>query len=270
MKDIYPPNNKRSIRNFNSSVNEDSSQKEDKISGVRSMKMVTGNTVKKEESLENTTIKFDRESTNNHVEQKMSKRWVWWLGGIFAGLATFVVVGFGFSSQFATADLTIKPMKINVEMEESIIVKRDPRAGELGFEIMSVKLGEPRKIKVNVEGEEEVENYASGFVTIHNNFDTNSQDLVATTRFESPEGYIFRIRDKVTVPGMKDGQSGILKVKVYADEPGEDYNISSTRFTVPGFAGSPRFDDFYAVSDSSMEGGMVGVKIGRASGRERV
>ncbi|PJA41720.1 hypothetical protein CO177_00870, partial [Candidatus Wolfebacteria bacterium CG_4_9_14_3_um_filter_37_9] len=49
-----------------------------------------------------------------------------------------------------------------------------------------------------------------------------------------------------------------VKVKVIADKIGAEYNIGPTKFTIPGFKGTPKYDGFYAKSESQMAGGFVG------------
>ena len=93
----------------------------------------------------------------------------------------------------------------------------------------------------------EIERRASGKIIVFNNYSTNSQRLIARTRFETLEGKIYRIRDAVVVPGIsdKDGRKtpGSIEVTVFADEPGEEYNIGYTDFTKnngwPNSTGSP-------------------------------
>jgi hypothetical protein len=104
---------------------------------------------------------------------------------------------------------------------------------------------------------------ARGKITIYNAYNNSSQPLVATTRFETPDGKIFRIIEGVTVPGAKsvDGkiEPASISVDVIADAVGEAYNIGPVeKFTIPGFAGSDRFEGFYASSENSMSGGFVG------------
>lgn len=100
---------------------------------------------------------------------------------------------------------------------------------------------------------------ARGMVTISNAFGTSEQSLVATTRFESPNGKIFRLVKNVTVPGMKeqDGQSvpGTVDAEVVADSSGEEYNLESTTFTIPGLKGSSKYEKITASSSQSFEGG---------------
>jgi hypothetical protein len=87
--------------------------------------------------------------------------------------------------------------------------------------------------------------------------------LVATTRFLSPSGKLFRLDERVTIPGAKIENGKIvpskIEIRVTADEPGEDYNIGSEeRWRIPGFKGDPRYEGFYADSREAMSGGFVG------------
>jgi len=41
-----------------------------------------------------------------------------------------------------------------------------------------------------------------------------------------------------------------------ADQPGEEYNIGPSTFSIPGFAGTPKYTSFYAKSFESMVGGV--------------
>ena len=44
-----------------------------------------------------------------------------------------------------------------------------------------------------------------------------------------------------------------------AENAGKEYNIGPVeRFTLPGFSGSPKYNDFYAKSEKSFKGGFVG------------
>ena len=60
----------------------------------------------------------------------------------------------------------------------------------------------------------------------------------------------------VAVSLKKQGKATAL---VYADSPGSDYNRGSTRFTIPGFKGDPRYDKFYATAES-VTGGASGTE----------
>lgn len=67
-----------------------------------------------------------------------------------------------------------------------------------------------------------------GMMKIVNNRSA-SQALIATTRFQSQNGKIFRIQEKVTVPGNSS-----INAYVIADEIGEDYAELPGKFIIPG------------------------------------
>jgi len=103
---------------------------------------------------------------------------------------------------------------------------------------------------------------AGGTITVYNAYNLQTQNLVATTRFLTPDGKLFRLDKSITVPAakMKDGKiepQGI-DAAITADQPGAEYNIGPVdRWTVPGFTG-PRHEGFYGVSAQPMTGGFVG------------
>ncbi|HDZ85354.1 MAG TPA: hypothetical protein ENH35_02265, partial [Candidatus Moranbacteria bacterium] len=98
-----------------------------------------------------------------------------------------------------------------------------------------------------------------GTIAIYNEHGTSPQPLVATTRFLTPDGKLFRLVKGVTVPGMTevDGKlkPGVIEAEVIADQPGEEYNIGPSDFSIPGLKGSSKYEKFYARSASSMSGG---------------
>jgi len=106
------------------------------------------------------------------------------------------------------------------------------------------------------------EEQAKGTIRVFNAYSTSSQVLVQNTRFISAEGKLFRSLERVMIPGGKyEGGKlapGFLDIKVIAAEAGEDYNISPTTFSIPGFTGTPRYTAIYGKSFSPMEGGFKG------------
>jgi len=99
-----------------------------------------------------------------------------------------------------------------------------------------------------------------GKVKIINKYSSNSQPLMATTRILSTEGKLFRLIEGVTVPGMKDDQLGEIEVKAIADEPGTEYNIGASKFTIEGFKGNPKYEKFEVISEDKMEGGLDNIE----------
>lgn len=129
--------------------------------------------------------------------------------------------------------------------------------GDLPFEIITVEktAGTP----VPAESTETANDPARGEITILN-AQTEAQPLIANTRFETPEGLIYRIQNSISVPGGSAGAPGTLTVTVYADAAGDSYNVGPTTFTVPGLRGSSAFELVTARSEAPMTGGFSGTR----------
>ena len=102
---------------------------------------------------------------------------------------------------------------------------------------------------------------AQGMITIYNDYDSESQPLVATTRFETSDGKIFRLMKSVVVPGTTKAngtvQPGTIDAQVVADAAGTAYNVGPTTFSIPGFkdSGDGKYAKIYAKSTQAMVGG---------------
>jgi hypothetical protein len=86
------------------------------------------------------------------------------------------------------------------------------------------------------------------------------------TRFEASNGKMYRINSSVTVPGLtKTGGKvtpGSVEATVFADQPGDSYNMKLTDlagdFKIPGFKGDVRYYGFYARLKTDISGGFSG------------
>jgi hypothetical protein len=136
--------------------------------------------------------------------------------------------------------------------------------GDLPFEIVTVEktAGTP----VPAESTETANDPASGKIVI-SNAQASPQTLIKNTRFESPNGLIYRIQDSITIPAGSPTSPGTLEVTVYADAGGDTYNIGPATFTVPGLKDSASFDLVTAKSDGPMTGGFSGERasVGQAT-----
>ena len=109
-------------------------------------------------------------------------------------------------------------------------------------------------------GKREKAEKARGTIRVYNAYSTSPQVLLATTRFVSAEGKLFRTPIQVTIAGgyYEKGKlvPGFTDIEVIADQPGPEYNIGPTTFSIPGFAGTPRYTAFYGKSFDPMTGGI--------------
>ena len=102
---------------------------------------------------------------------------------------------------------------------------------------------------------------ASGTITAFNEYGSEPQLLVASTRFLSSNGKIFRTTKDVYIPGANIIDDEIIPssidVEVVANYLGAEYNIGQSDFTIPGFKGTVKYAGFYGKSDTAMSGGSM-------------
>jgi hypothetical protein len=113
---------------------------------------------------------------------------------------------------------------------------------------------------------QQVSEKAQGTITIYNGYSAATQQLVATTRFLTPDGKIFRLVNSVTVPGETNTNGTLapasITAPIVADQAGPDYNVGPVaKLTIPGFASDPgREAGFYGVITASTTGGFIGTR----------
>jgi hypothetical protein len=190
--------------------------------------------------------------------RRYSKKAIW-----LASAGAIVIVLFAFSSLFSGATVRVQPKETSVSAAG--VVFEAQRGVGVGIPYEIVTISQEEGVSVPAEGEEEVEEKASGRIVIYNAFDSSEQRLIKNTRFETEEGLIYRINESVVVPGSvtSNGSTlpGSIEVTVYADEAGEEYNVGLKDFTIPGFkSDSARYATIYARSKTDMTGGFVGTR----------
>lgn len=107
---------------------------------------------------------------------------------------------------------------------------------------------------------------ASGTITVINERGT-AWPLVAFTRFQTEEGYVFRTQEAVTVPRANLDGPGTIDVPVLADEVdaygrviGQKGNIGPSSFVLPGLREESQ-KELYARSSASFTGGTTLVTL---------
>lgn len=203
---------------------------------------------------EETPLRFEYEEP-----VKSSKKVLYISLGIF-----IIALVFGISALFKSAKITITPKNETGLLDTSFKANKDAAGGVLGFQIVTTSKDVEKTVPATTE--QYVEKKASGTIVVYNNFSSEPQKLVATTRFETPEGLIFRAKEAVTIPGIqtKDGKSvaGSAEVAVEADQPGSSYNVGLKDFTIVGFKGTSKYEKIYARSKTEMFGGFKGNQKG--------
>lgn len=219
------------------------------------------------------------EGDSVHTSKKTKKRshrrrtLLFVLSSILLGLALCIYLGW-FVLPRATVAVTLKQKTVPFEQLVEIS-QNNTKSGmrESTVLLRGQLMVSQGNISLPVSGIDETTkdpSYAEGVVSIVNEYGTSPQKLVATTRFETPDGKVFRLRSGITVPGgkMVGGvlKPGIIDAEVIADKPGEQYNIGPVeRFSIPGFKGTPRFDKFYGFSKADMVGGSSALSLSSVS-----
>jgi len=219
-------------------------------------------------------IKPEKIEKENGHSNKFIKITLWGIGIIF--IFTFIFIYF-----LANAKVNIISNKYIWEKELPVIAKegiekvdtnnfKDASTGEIisvdenNLVIPLTYFEFSRNVSKTFETTEveNIEAKAKGIIRIYNAYNTSPQTLVATTRFMSSNGKIFRLVKQVIVPGAKIENGKVvpsyIDAEVIADKAGEEYNIGPTKFTIPGFQGTPRYETFYGESLKPMTGGYIG------------
>lgn len=184
-----------------------------------------------------------------------SRYFIW-----FIALISVIILFFALSLLFSGARVTVTPRSGEFDLDQTFTARKGASEGELSFDVMAVS-GEESTMVASSDTKD-IERKAKGTVIIYNAYSSKAQRLLIETRLETPDGKIYKTDKALVVPGAKveDGETvpGSVEVTVTASEPGEEYNIGLTDFTIVGFKGTPKYDKFYARSKTEMTGGLIG------------
>lgn len=187
-------------------------------------------------------------------------RWFW----VFGLVALLIAAGIGSYIFVPKADIVISVKLDSASVDSQVTGKTSATAVDLENGIIpAVLVSSKQEVteSYTASGSGLVSNQKShGTVTIYNAYSSSAQPLVATTRFLTTEGKLFRLVKGVTVPGtrLENGQvkNGEVTAEIAADESGGGGNIGPATFNIPGFKSSGvKYEKIYAVSTVAMTGG---------------
>lgn len=171
----------------------------------------------------------------------------------FLFAAVLLLLGAGVAHFFfASAVVTISPRARTLSLQEEIRVLPGSSQVDLENKTIPGKVLSQEVSKTSMypaSGTKIKETKSEGVIRVFNN-QSRTQILVSTTRFLSEESMLFRSAERVTIPA-----GGFTDVKVAAAEPGEQYNIEPSNFSLPGLVGSPIYTLVYGKSFQRMSGG---------------
>lgn len=179
---------------------------------------------------------------------------------LFLGLIIILIL-FGFSS-LSRAKIEIYPETKIVSFQTSL--KINEKLGKINLSSLAIPGQVLENTKIITEefsstGKALTTGKATGIIRVYNSYSTSPKTLIATTRFVSKEGKVFRTPKRIIIPGQKieKGEKipGFLDVEVEADQAGDEYNIGTSTFSIPGLAGGSLYTYFHGKSFQSMSGG---------------
>lgn len=214
--------------------------------------------------------------------EKRGKAWLFWLGGIIVLLLAAIAGGIFF---FTSTRVSVTPRTHTITFDPTTEYVAHPassteaQAGGMSYAMQNIVLDDSATVPAT--GVERAEDRAAGTITVYNDYSEDTLRLIKNTRFETPDGLVFRIASSIEVPGKTDSGPGILPVTVFADQPGDEYNVAPVeRFSLPGLRDtSDMYQNIYARSTDKFSGGFIGerpvaspsaVETARTQVRERL
>lgn len=180
---------------------------------------------------------------------KQARKFSW---KIVAAVALVLLVGAGTAAAVvlpkATVTVTPKTTPVNATVPLTFSTRApsvNPDTNVIPAKTIEVTKEGSRK--VSASGRSEGGEKASGEITVVSSLPRN-QSLVARTRFQAPDGRIFRSQSAVVVPARQQAT-----VQVVADEGGQAGNLAAgTRLSIPGLRNSTAV---YGQTDKPLTGG---------------
>lgn len=180
-------------------------------------------------------------------------------------VAAFLLLGLVLFFVLPKAEVQIIAKKNQISTELQAVASRDISKVDLSLnkipaQVITIDKSEQKEFPTT--GQRQLNEKTRGVITVYNAYSSSPQTLVETTRFISKDGKLFRTTKTIIVPGARVEESKIIPstidVEVVADQPGPDYNIGPSDFTIPGFKGTAKYAGFYGKSKTAMSGGATG------------
>lgn len=183
-----------------------------------------------------------------------------------ASTAFVLVVGIYLYNSLQSVTIEISPVMQNLSFQNKVMADMLVKEIDLSSNVIPADY-----IEVEKEGQQEfpatgvslTDSKATGKITIYNKYDPATPfTLIKGTHFLSDSGKYFVTLSKITIPAAKyqGGKlvPGSVTVDVQAKEVGSDYNIGTSKFSVPKLSGTAYYYSIWAESTSKMVGGSTG------------
>lgn len=172
-----------------------------------------------------------------------------------------IILVYFLSNFFEKTNIVIeeKEQTINLSSDKFNLLKsKNP---QIGFEVMIINDKDSKEIILT--DSEEVSNYATGIVTLYNEYSAKPQTISARSYLADSSGKTYRTDKVVTIPGYKTEKNKIIPgqvpVSITAFLPGDTYNTNSMSFNFSAYKGTNKFNKIYAKTTKPISGGAQGL-----------
>lgn len=207
------------------------------------------------------TLEREKKQIKSEIKKEKGESSFFWKLALPVLILLLVLGGLGFwgYSNYPKVNISIYPKKTELSKEIKIVAGEnfvlDPLENKIEGAFVELEIEKTMNFDATGEAFESDDGKARGKVKIYNLFSSSEQPLVEKTRVLSKEGKLFRLTSDVDVPGMDGEEPGVVEVGIIADEPGEEYNIPPSTFTIEGFKGNPKYEKFEVRSEEAITNG---------------
>lgn len=189
---------------------------------------------------------------NTHIKIRSGRNFPY--GTAIIALVVILICA-GVLYAFSNAEVRITPTSQAVSVSAGFTATQG--TGDLPY--TTISLNSDVSKAVPAESTQTANDSAQGTIVITNT-GSKTENFVTNTRFQSESGLIYRVHTPISIPAASVNGPGTLTATIYADQPGQQYNIGPTTFTVPGLKGSNAFSEVTAKSTGNMIGGFTGTR----------
>ena len=216
----------------------------------RSIRDITRDTDPEKRAEKKPAFADERRFSSRRYKSSGKSSWLYAVGGLLVAIILFIIFG----SVAHRATLALETTQYTLATSDSIELVRGNDYEVKTFTVSAERL-------VESSGSEEVEDFAEGLLTVLNTSD-EPQRLIATTRFETADGVVYRVPSAITIPAANGSEPGKLTdVRVVADKPGVESNQTvSDDLIVPGLIGTDLEGVISGTAQTEFSGGFTGTR----------
>ena len=135
-----------------------------------------------------------------------------------------------YQNQSQVSQVETRAIKVQADLYVYTTSQEELPTGAIAGRLLEKTLTQTKEF--DSTGKKSVGGSATGTITIINNYSVD-QPLVATTRFLTSDGVLFRLKEYTLVPANSS-----VEAEIYADQPGPQGDVKPTKMTIPGLSTS--------------------------------